>query len=172
MTKTLTFDTMYTATAIANFFIEKGKQEGKLVDQMKVQKLVYFAHGWFLAITGKPLINETIEAWRFGPVIPSLYHSLKYSGNLPITKSIEVSQFDNSTIADDANTELQAYLNRIWNLYSPFTGIQLSNMTHEEGTPWAKIAKEFDHRIPANMDIDDQLIKEYFSDQRSKTSEP
>ena len=172
MTKTPTFDTMYTATAIANFFIEKGKLEGKPVDQMKVQKLVYFAHGWFLAITGKPLINETIEAWRFGPVIPSLYHSLKYSGNLPITKSIEVSQFDNSTIADDANTELQAYLNRIWNLYSPFTGIQLSNMTHEEGTPWAKIAKEFDHRIPANKDIDDQLIKEYFSDQRSKTSEP
>lgn len=163
---------MYTATAIANFFIEKGKQEGKPVDQMKVQKLVYFAHGWYLAITEKPLINESIEAWRFGPVIPSLYHSLKYSGNLPITKPIETSQLDSLTMADDSNSEVHAYLNRIWNWYSPFTGIQLSNMTHEEGTPWAKIAKEFDHRIPANKDIDDQLIKEYFWDQRTKTSEP
>jgi uncharacterized phage-associated protein len=139
---------------------------------MKVQKLVYFAHGWYLAIAGKPLLNEAIEAWRFGPVIPSLYHSLKYSGNLPITESIETSQLDSLTMADDSNSELYAYLNRIWNLYSPFTGIQLSNMTHEEGTPWAEIAKEFDHRIPANKDIDDQLIKEYFLNQRSKTSEP
>lgn len=163
---------MYTATAIANFFIEKGKQEGKPVDQMKVQKLVYFAHGWYLSIAGKPLLNEAIEAWRFGPVISSLYHSLKYSGNAPITKSIEITQADRLTIADDSDTELRAYLNRIWNLYSPFTGIQLSNMTHEEGTPWAKIAKEFDHRIPAGKDIDDQSIKEYFSDQRNKTSEP
>ena len=163
---------MYTATAIANFFIEKGREEGKPVDQMKIQKLVYFAHGWYLAIAGKPLLNESVEAWRFGPVIPSLYHSLKYSGNQPIMKSIEVSGFDSPSIVDDDSTELGLYLNRIWNLYSPLTGIQLSNMTHEEEAPWAKIAKEFGHQIPANKDIDDQLIKKYFSDQRKKVTEP
>lgn len=162
---------MYTATAIANFFIGKGMQDDKPVDQMKVQKLVYFAHGWHLAIAGKPLLNEAIEAWRFGPVIPSLYHSLKYSGNQSITKPIEATVFD-SVLVNDTSNELTLFLNRIWSLYSPFTGIQLSNMTHEEETPWARIAKEFGNQIPANKVIDDQLIKGYFSEQQKKVSQP
>lgn len=162
---------MYSATAIANFFIEKGMQEGKPVDQMKVQKLVYFAHGWHLAIAGKPLLNEAIEAWRFGPVIPSLYHSLKHSGNQSITKPIETAAFD-SALVNDGNNELVLFLNRIWSLYSPFTGIQLSNMTHEEETPWAKIAKESNNQIPANKGIDDNLIKSFFSGQKKKEFEP
>lgn len=157
---------MYNATSIANFFIRKGIEERRPVDQMKVQKLVYFAHGWYLAITSKPLLNEAIEAWRFGPVIPSLYHSLKFSGNQAITSSIE-SQVD-STIDED-ESEIQEYLNCIWNLYSPFTGIQLSNMTHEEETPWAKIAKTFNNQIPADKDIDNEVIKQYFLNQRKVT---
>lgn len=162
---------MYTATAIANFFIGKGMQEDKPVDQMKVQKLVYFAHGWHLAIAGEPLLNEAIEAWRFGPVIPSLYNSLKYSGNQSITKPIEIFEFDGA-LANGSNNELNLFLSGIWNLYSPFTGIQLSNMTHEEETPWAKIAKEFGNQIPANKVIDDQLIRTYFADQQKKVSKP
>jgi uncharacterized phage-associated protein len=163
---------MYTATTIANFFIEKGIRANNPVDQMKVQKLVYFAHGWHLAIAGEPLLNEVVEAWRFGPVIPSLYQALKYFGNQPITKLITLSSFDNSLQIDTPDNELSLFLNSIWNLYAPFTGIQLSNMTHEEEAPWAKLAKVFDHQIPANKEIDDRLIQEYFSDQRKKAIAP
>lgn len=156
---------MYNATSIANFFIRKGITEGRPVDQMKVQKLVYFAHGWYLAITNQPLINEAVEAWRFGPVIPSLYHSLKHSGNQVITCTIE--QVD-STI-DESDSEVHAYLTGIWSLYSPFSGIQLSNMTHEEETPWANISKEFSNQIPADKNIDNEVIKQYFHSQRKAT---
>lgn len=159
---------MHNATSIANFFIRKGIEEGKLVDQMKVQKLVYFAHGWYLAITNQPLINEAVEAWRFGPVIPSLYHSLKHSGNQAITTTINEKEL----ATDDTDLELRAYLSAIWNLYSPFTGIQLSNMTHEEETPWAKIAKEFNNQIPADKDIGNEAIKQYFLNQRKATLQP
>lgn len=53
---------MHTATSIANFFIQKGMEDRKPVDQMKIQKLVYFAHGWSLAIANKALLNEAVEA--------------------------------------------------------------------------------------------------------------
>lgn len=157
---------MYTATSIANFFIRKGIEAGRPIDQMKVQKLVYFAHGWYLAITSQPLLTEAIEAWRFGPVIPSLYHSLKHSGNQSITAPIDVRK--DSTLDDD-ELEVQAYLNGIWDLYSPFSGIQLSNMTHEEETPWARIAREFNNQIPADKDIDNEAIKQYFLNQQKAT---
>lgn len=156
---------MYNATSIANFFIRKGIEERKLVDQMKVQKLVYFAHGWYLAITNKPLISEAVEAWRFGPVIPSLYHSLKHSGNQAINHIID-EQADSKL---DNDSELNAYLTGVWNLYAPFSGIQLSNMTHEEETPWAKISKEFNNQIPVDKDIDNEAIKQYFLNQQKET---
>lgn len=156
---------MHNATSIANFFIRKGIEDGKPVDQMKVQKLVYFAHGWYLAITNQPLLNEAVEAWRFGPVIPSLYHILKHSGNQAITATIRGKEL----APDDTDSELNAYLSAIWNLYSPFTGIQLSNMTHEEETPWAKISREFNNQIPADKEIENEVIKQYFLHQRKTT---
>ena len=36
---------------------------------------VYFAHG-LIALTGRPLIREPIEAWDYGPVVrPSIVNS-------------------------------------------------------------------------------------------------
>ena len=157
---------MFSATTIANFFIQKGIEESKPVDQMKVQKLVYFAHGWYLAITNEPLLNEPVEAWRFGPVIPSLYHSLKHSGNQAITCAIKEQE---ATTLNESDSELFSYLTGIWKLYSPFSGIQLSNMTHEEETPWTKIAREFSDQIPADKVIDNESIKQYFLNQGNAT---
>ena len=48
---------------------------------MKVLKLVYMAHGFNLAITDDPLINDRVEAWKFGPVIRPLYGKLKQFGS-------------------------------------------------------------------------------------------
>src|SRR5262245_56745225 len=75
----------FPAKAVANFFLEKGFKEEIPISPMKVQKLVYFGHGWSLGLTGDPFIEEVIEAWPYGPVIKSLYHEFKGYGNGPIT---------------------------------------------------------------------------------------
>ena len=46
--------------------------------------MVYMAHGLTLAVTDKPLIHDRIEAWKYGPVIPLLYHELKRWGNTQV----------------------------------------------------------------------------------------
>ena len=72
--------------AVANYFLDIAERDGKTLNPMKLQKLVYIAHGWHLAIRRRPLIRESVEAWKYGPVIADLYHEFKKFGNMPITE--------------------------------------------------------------------------------------
>src|SRR5262245_61420633 len=77
----MTFD----AKAVANRFLNLARLEEKNLTPMKLQKLVYYAQGWCLGLNDCPIINEQVEAWQYGPVIPTLYHTFKEFGNGAIT---------------------------------------------------------------------------------------
>lgn len=66
----------YQANIIANFFVKKAQEEQIPLTLMKIIKLVYIAHGWHLAHKKSPLISEPVEAWPYGPVVPSVYMPL------------------------------------------------------------------------------------------------
>ena len=51
---------------------------------LKLQKLVYYAQAWHLALRDVPLFEEDFEAWVHGPVIPALYQEYKKFGWRPI----------------------------------------------------------------------------------------
>ena len=70
--------------AVANWLLKKSWDENKPITQMKIQKLLYFAHGWHLALLDKPMMDEVVQAWKFGPVFESVYHTFKYFGAAPI----------------------------------------------------------------------------------------
>lgn len=65
--------TQITCFDIAKHFIRFANEEGSFISNLKLQKLVYYAQAWHLAIHGTPLFEEDFEAWVHGPVIPSLY---------------------------------------------------------------------------------------------------
>jgi uncharacterized phage-associated protein len=148
----------YKALAVANYFLDLAASKGSVLDPMKLQKLIYYAHGWNLAIHKKPLIDEPIQAWRYGPVIPSVYQQFKQYGAGPITskahrnyKEYEVDKSDEETIV---------LLNRIWDVYGRYGGITLSNMTHSDDGPWAIAWKE--HGGAFEVTISNEAIAEYF----------
>jgi uncharacterized phage-associated protein len=158
---------VYDSLAIANYFLDLAQGSGTTISPMKIQKLVYYAHGWNLAISGVPLINEAVEAWEFGPVIPSIYHAFKKFGSGPITEKAsktEIVARESLTLlfvypaVDDQET--QDFLSVVWEGYRDLTAIQLSNLTHKQGSPWYKVYSE--NRGRRGVDIPDSLIKEYF----------
>jgi len=158
----------YSAKAIANEFLSMPQVRRAGVSPMKLQKLVYFAHAWHLAIKNQPLINEHVEAWEYGPVIPSVYHEFKRFGNEDITESakeydhISNKMFEPSIedFTNEDNEETKALLDRIWEIYGPFSAIQLSNMTHTEDSPWYIAYNSPDFR--RGMAIDNNVIADYF----------
>lgn len=91
------------AIDVARYFLALADEEaGDLVSNLKLQKLLYYAQGFHLAMTGRPLFDEPIQAWMHGPVVPAVYHAFKVYGSGPIPVAEAV---DENPTATDAETE-------------------------------------------------------------------
>lgn len=157
---------MEQAVAVANYFVDKSLQEVDsqfLLTNMKLVKLVYIAHGWFLGLHGRPLISELPQAWKYGPVVPSVYNAFKSSGNQQITRpytALIVGQPDPYQLSDDP--EVKALLDRVWSLYKSYTAFQLSSMTHQEGTPWFETWHNQGGKFERSVPIMNGLIEKHY----------
>jgi len=142
----------YSPTTIANYYIQEKAKFGKLTP-MKLIKLVYFAHSWYLALTdGEKLVDEKIQAWKYGPVFPSLYDNIKLKGKIEISDPLPYDR-EETISKEDAE-----FLERIWDMYGNYNGIELSAITHANDTPWQKIYKEDtrDSEIP-----NEEILRHY-----------
>ncbi|MCG8579292.1 MAG: DUF4065 domain-containing protein [Bacteroidales bacterium] len=147
--------------AVANKLLDLAAEANKEVSQLKLMKLVYLVHGFSLAINNKSALNphyDTIEAWKFGPVIPGLYHEFKHFGTAPITKK--------ATFIDDTFEVKEAELTDhdivraceyVWRSYGHLSSDQLVDFTHAPGSPWSKVAN-----LGYNQIIPDSDTKAYF----------
>ncbi len=147
---------MYNPIIIANYVLSRYGVDYNITP-MKLVKLVYIAHGWHLGITDTALIDENPEAWKYGPVVPRLYHKFKKFGKNPIkvTKPI-----DEVTALPDDKKE---FLDKIWDVYGKFTAIQLSEKTHQPGSPWYRTwhSGNSEERF-GSLQIPDNLIRDYY----------
>jgi uncharacterized phage-associated protein len=148
--------------SIANFFIRKSFDTGVELTPMKLIKLVYLAHGWHLGLTKSPLLNEPVLAWRYGPVIDSLYQYFKHFGTQQITSFAYDRDKAQYQISDSDN--IIPMLDRIWEVYHSYNGIQLSALTHQNGSPWAQIWND-NMQSSTNKIIPNQLIQKYYEQQ-------
>lgn len=148
---------MYSALTIANYFVRKGLHEKIAVTPMKLQKLIYFSHGWYLAFFDKPLIKEDIQAWSYGPVIPAIYHIYKNYGNTTIQEEADEGE-------ETLNPESIEFLDFIWSMYKKFTPIHLSNITHLKDSPWDIVRKGHDGDLRKGIPMKNAVIKRYFKE--------
>ncbi len=149
----------YDARAIANYFLDLAHKEGRSLDPMGIEKLVYFAHGWHLAVFDAPLVEQPIEAWNYGPVIRDLYQCFKEFGTGWIRRPAAKNGVPSSIDAVEETKQTRALINRVWSVYRHYSSIQLSNLTHVAGSPWT-ITRENEETI-----IDNSLIEQYFKAQ-------
>lgn len=156
----------WSAKAVANTLLEIAKKHGVPLNPLKLQKLIYYAHGWALALLNRPLIDEQVQAWKFGPVIASVYHAFKRFGNGRISEF--AADFDDAgkpytpIIPQDA-VEERKLLERVWDTYGNLSGIQLSNMTHERGSPWWQAWQEGASEGLRAYAIDNRRIADFFN---------
>lgn len=152
------------ATAVANYFVDLAEQNNFELMQMGLMKRVYITHGFSLAIFDKSALDsrfDVVEAWKNGPVIPSVYHSFKYNKNNPITeKSVFVEMVNGNiktTTPNLENEEIKAVANMVWKRYENWSDFQLVELLHRKGTPWFLCYEE-----GVNNEIPDLYTKAFY----------
>lgn len=130
----------YSPDLAANAFIYKASQVNVPVDHMKLQKLVFFLHAWSLAQKGQSLVQGAPEAWTYGPVWADLYHELKRFGAQAVREYIPVlnpQTMQRTPLVPNFNdASFWQSLDQVWSAYGKLSAVQLSDLTHEVGSPW------------------------------------
>lgn len=157
---------MYDAKEIALWFVYKNNSEMREqpendedvyegISPLKLQKLLYYAQGISLSMTGKKLFHNKIYAWEHGPVVKEVYQEYKKYGRSYID-SLSTPENDEivSKIENDYNTS--KILNIVYDNFAIYTAWQLRNMTHVVGSPW--------YCTPKDKEISTKKIEKYFNE--------
>lgn len=137
----------YSALAVANYILTHCQG----ITNLKLQKMLYFVQGFALAEWGEPLFTDEIQAWTYGPVVPSVYEQYMDFGSRPITRLAPSELLDAPRI--------RAFLDPILESMVKYTSVQLVAMTHRAGTPWSIT---WDGGLGRFKRIPFELIREYF----------
>lgn len=136
---------MKSAKTIAQAFLCLSNPDvGDVVTNLKLQKLLYYAQGFSLAIYDKPLFKEDVLAWEHGPVVREVYDAYKENSATPIAPKTCPSTLTK------AEKEL---IDNVWNVYGQFSAWKLRDMTHNE-SPWQNTNR--------NNKISNTKLKSYF----------
>ena len=122
---------MSTAKDLAKYVVATFQEAGDPIDNLKLQKLLYYIQGFHLTFFDKPAFPEDFEAWVHGPVLPGVYVEYKKYRWNPISDEVEKPQLgkDTAELADE-----------VMKVYGTETGWQLEQRTHREA-PWLEARK-------------------------------
>lgn len=156
----------YDARAIANRVLDRADEIGAKITQLQLYKIIYFAHGWYLTSEGRRLVSQDFQAWSYGPVIRVVRDAFKDFGKEPIAGRAErLDIFTGELIPLEPITDQRDidFIDKIVDFYHVYDGWKLSDMTHEEGSPWDQVWNAKTPIGNLGLRIDERSIYDHFS---------
>lgn len=142
-------ETVYDARGIAGYLIGKAGPAG--LDALQVMKLTYIAHGFTLGACDKPLLEDDIEAWKFGPVIRRLYSCIP-AGRQPFNELLRPVE------TPEMEGQDRLIVDMVFEKYGKLSGLYLSTLTHRPGSPWHQTWTTYGQ----NAVIPKQVIRKHY----------
>jgi uncharacterized phage-associated protein len=142
-----------TASKVADYIICHFQKVNEEITHLKLQKLLYYAQGWRLALYDEPLFDEELQAWVHGAVEPQTYRRFRSFQWEPIDKPIPCPNFNGS--------DVRAFLNRILKVYGGLSARQLEMKIHKE-SPWLNARKGLTEFQAGENPISHDDMKKHF----------
>lgn len=127
---------------------------------LRVQKLLYLVHGWYLAIVGEPLFDEAFVAGRYGPELVSLHSTLAGHRGVPVDDYIQefdadVCKVRTFLVNEERYPQFAPIVKRVFDTHRHLPTVQLSSLCHAKGGAWARTVQ--------GQPIDKAFIREDFT---------
>ena len=149
-------DSQITALDVSKFLLSL-----KSMTNLKLQKMIYLVYAEYLEKTGKKLFKDDIIAFKYGPVVPSVYEYYKDNGRndiqvdkdeeifaqeitLPMVLARFLQSLDEKNVIDSIQSTFEKY--------GQLTASELVAITHRKGTPW-------DHTNINDIITDENILK-------------
>lgn len=149
-----------TAWKVADFFVWFCHDHEDFISNLELQKYLYYAQGWYLALYDRPLFNEPLQAWVHGPAHAATYGRFKHNGWQPIGDAIDEPRLPR---------RVREHLVEVYSAYGKFSGWDLERMTHAED-PWREARGNLPEDESCQAVISRESMRRYFSG-RLKTQE-
>jgi uncharacterized phage-associated protein len=151
--------------AVANLLLKEARSRGQRVSNLKLQKLLFLCHAFYLVDTGRPLVRGSFEAWQYGPVHREAYDAFKSFGAEPITE--DANKFDPVTgsrnpIPVPADRTVLDVIERVVRFYGDQTPGELVELTHAKNGPWDHVVSAAKTTANMALKISDGVIAERF----------
>ncbi len=141
------------ALDIANWFLNQiDREAGDAMTHLKLQKLVYYAQAWTLALFGHPLIEEDFEAWAHGPCLLSLWQRFGNCGYEALPEPDSVPDLPENV------TEL---LGEVLDVYGNLSAKYLEELVCNE-EPWIEARDGLSPEIRSKNIISKQAMADYY----------
>ena len=139
---------------VANFFLKiVDRDSGSTITPLKLQKILYYAQGYYLAKFDKSLFNEDFQAWAHGPANPAIYDKYKdYRFESIDEPEEELYDFDE---------DVSSFLAHIWDVFGIYDGKYLEELTHSE-SPWINARKGYEPGQKCEVVIQKEAMKDFF----------
>ncbi|MDN7806934.1 Panacea domain-containing protein [Burkholderia gladioli] len=152
----------FTPIDVAAWFLNRQDLDaGDPITHLKLQKLVYYAQAWCLAMLNEPLFDEDLEAWAHGPVSRSLYD--KYAGAK--WNPLEAPGGEDAGFSAEQVDILQ----EVKEAYGRYASKRLEAMTHNE-QPWLDARGSLGPEERSNAKISKETMGHFYKDLLEKTT--
>ena len=157
---------IYDALEVSRHIVNYCNDSKYGMTNLKLQKLLYFIQAYSLIKRGRPCFNDEIEAWDFGPVVPSVYHEYKRYGAFYIFSIKTYIEFDKSNSWNMREVEYKdniinekdkKLINEVVNAFSNYSASDLVSLTHAQD-PWKNAYKSRQSNV-----ITKKAIEEFFN---------
>ena len=130
---------------VVNTLLCHAKNKGVVLNHIKVQNLLYVLHGFYIARTGEPLLDNPFEAWKYGSISRKVYSALKNHGDGYISDFIKIEDKETGRslgahFVDKTHVEFYETLNLVWDTYGKLTGKELFKAVRTKfNEPWLEV---------------------------------
>ena len=140
---------MYTANNVANFVLRYYNGKGIWINNLKLQKILYFLQAQFMVSRGYPLFSDPIQAVDWGPMVESVYHNYKMFGSASIPVIYE-EKYPYYMDGED-----MVLIGEVLDYVEPYSATALLSFIHNQ-TPWKSAY------YGGNKYISNSALKEFF----------